>query len=411
MSDRLQRVIILISAIVLQSVAFIKFFLQYDFYFFINNPAIPPYWKNYFTGLFIISLIITGLLFLGRSVRAKEVLIGLQGVIALLIGQYLGDYFGIELLLIAAIIIEAGILTPFWHGLFLGSGMIGVGFLFQSQVTIVDIVTAPITPQDQLFYFGLTIVLLVLTASLRFERENQIPAAELNRRLQESTLALAETNMKLQEYAITAEQDAMIKERKRIARDIHDTLAYTLTNLVMMLEAALDLTPPQSKDLVKHLELARDQAKEGLVEVRQSLQALRPVQFSGFSGLSAIPGLVKAFEKATQIKVELELGNIPLYLGEEANLTLFRLVQEGMTNALRHGKATFISIIFTLEGDGVAVTIQDNGIGSGNSGPKSGFGLIGMQERVERLGGFLKVFSIPGVGFTLKAWIPLTKEC
>ncbi|MCL6590383.1 MAG: sensor histidine kinase [Firmicutes bacterium] len=407
MPDRIQRVIVLLISIILQSVALFKYYTQYEF--LINNPIILD-WKNYSTGLFILSLIISVFLAFSHSLRLVKILIGFQGVAALAIGQLLGDYFGIELALIAAIIIEAGVLTPLKHGLMFGAGLIGVGALLQFQMTIFGLVTTPVTPPDQLFYFGLTIVLLVLAALLRFERENQIPAAELNRRLQESTLALAKTNMKLQEYAITAEQDAMIKERKRIAREIHDTLAYTLTNLVMILEAALDLAPPQNKELVKHLELARDQAKEGLVEVRHSLQALRPVQFSGFSGLSAIPGLVKAFEKATQIKVELELGNVPLYLGEEANLTLFRLVQEGMTNALRHGKATFISIIFTMEGDGVAVTIQDNGVGSGKPGPKSGFGLIGMQERVERLGGSLKVFSIPGEGFRLKAWIPLTKE-
>ena len=111
-----------------------------------------------------------------------------------------------------------------------------------------------------------------------------------------------------------------------------------------------------------------------------------------------------------QIKVELELGDVPLYLGEEANLTLFRLVQEGLTNALRHGKASRISVLFTRDGEGVFVTIQDNGIGSGKVGQKTGFGLLGMQERVERLGGRLEVISEPGEGFTLKAWIPFGEE-
>jgi len=216
--------------------------------------------------------------------------------------------------------------------------------------------------------------------------------------------------MKLQEYAISAEQEAMLNERKRIAREVHDTLAYTLTNLLMMMEAALDLVKNKSPRIIQHLELARAQANEGLKEVRNALKALRPVQLTDLNGLAAICRLVKAFEKASQIKVELELGDAPLNFGAEANLVVFRLVQEGMTNALRHGRATLISVSLAKVRDGLSIIIKDNGCGSGNTVPTLGYGLLGMEERLARLGGTLEVSSLAGAGFKLAAWLPIEKE-
>jgi signal transduction histidine kinase len=176
------------------------------------------------------------------------------------------------------------------------------------------------------------------------------------------------------------------------------------------LEAAVDLYRKNSPKMISHLELARDQANEGLREVRHALAALRPVQLTDLNGLAAICRLVKAFEKASQIKVELELGDAPLNFGVEANLVVFRLVQEGMTNALRHGRASLIQVSLARVGDGLSVTIKDNGIGSANAAPGSGFGLMGMRERLEKLGGKLETSSVVGEGFTLAAWLPMGEE-
>lgn len=405
MSERSLKIIILLFSITTHIVAFLQFKVHS------GSEMIPSDWMNSFIGLLIISLLIAFLLQFCNNRRIIKYLLAARGVIVLLTGQISGDYFGVELTLLAIAIVEAGIYTSYQFGLVYGATLIFWGFILQTPTTFFGMVPPYyFSWHERLVFIILLLLITGVVGLLRFHRENQIPTIELNRRLQEATWEMAQTNMKLQEYAITAEQEAMLNERKRVAREIHDTLAYTLTNILMMMEAGIDLAEKSSPDLIKHLQVARDQAKEGLSEVRYALQALRPVEFSGFVGLSAIQRLVRAFEKAAQIKVELELGDVPLYLGEEANLTLFRLVQEGLTNALRHGKANRISVLFTRDGGGVFVTIRDNGIGSGKVGPKTGFGLIGMQERVERLGGRLEVISEPGEGFTLKAWIPLREE-
>ena len=93
--------------------------------------------------------------------------------------------------------------------------------------------------------------------------------------LDESTLQLAQTNMDLQEHAVLAEQRAAESERRRLAREVHDVLAYTLTSLIMMMEAAIDLAGQQEGPLRQHLERIRDQTKEGVLEVRRTLQAIR----------------------------------------------------------------------------------------------------------------------------------------
>jgi signal transduction histidine kinase len=402
MSERWLKIVVLLLSVTAHTVTFLQFRVHSV------SDVMPATWMNSFIGLLIISLLITLWFPFCYNGRVIRYLLVARGFIALLAGQISGDYFGAELTLLAIVIIEAGIYTSFKYGLIFGVATIFGGFLLQTPTTFFGMVPPYyISWHERLGFIILLLLITGVTVLLRFHRENQIPSTELNRRLQEATWEMAQTNMKLQEYAITAEQEAMLNERKRVAREIHDTLAYTLTNIVMMMEAGIDLANKSSPGLIKHLELVRNQAKEGLSEVRYALQALRPVELSGFVGLSAIQRLVRAFEKAAQIKVELELGDVPLYLGEEANLTLFRLVQEGLTNALRHGKANRISVLFTRDGEGVFVTIKDNGIGCGNTGPKTGFGLLGMQERVEKLGGRLEVMSEPGEGFTLRAWIPL----
>lgn len=407
MSERSLKIVILLLSITAHSITFMQFGVHSVGVDSVSD-IMPANWINSFIGLLIISLLIACWFPFCYNRRILKYLLIVRGMIALLAGQITGDYFGVELTLLAIAIIEAGVYTSFKYGLTYGVTIIFWGVILQTPTTFFGMVPPDyISWPERLGFIILLLLITGVTVLLRFHRENQIPATELNRRLQEATWEMAQTNMKLQEYAITAEQEAMLNERKRVAREVHDTLAYTLTNLLMMMEAAIDLADRSSPDLIKHLEVARNQAKEGLSEVRYALQALRPVEFSGFVGLSAIQRLVRAFEKAAQIKVVLELGDVPLYLGEEANLTFFRLVQEGLTNALRHGKANRISVLFTRDGDGVFVTIKDNGIGSGNTGPKTGFGLLGMQERVERLGGRLEVISEPGEGFTLRAWIPL----
>lgn len=407
MTERVLRKIVLSMSALAHLVAFFQFGFQvavsasYQF-------RLPANYEIVSIWLLALSLIFAIFMFFSQPENRYWILFGIRGLILILLGRVFGDYFGIEMTLLAVLIIEACIYLPLWKGIIYSSGLTLLIVLFHALAIWFKMPF--FNWHEHLGFIMNAVIIIGMTSLLRFQRENQVSVTELNRRLDEATLELAQTNMKLQEYAISAEQEAMMNERKRVAREVHDTLAYTLTNLVMMMEAAVDLISKKSPNITEHLELAREQANEGLKEVRHALHALRPVQLTDLNGLAAICRLVKAFEQASQIKVELELGDAPLNFGAEANLVVFRLVQEGLTNALRHGRATLIAVSLARVRDGLSVTIKDNGIGSGDSAPNTGYGLVGMRERLEKLGGKLETSSAIGEGFTLMAWLPIWED-
>lgn len=400
MSEYVFRFTLPVLAALAHGVAYLQFRLRMD------RISLPSRWFGQFVFLIVLSLSLALVLpFLHRT-AVRWWIILLRGFILLLISLPLGEFLWVDLSLLLPLILETGVYT----------NLVG-GLLYNILLTIFIILIRSLRfmawntmilprPAEETLFFGIYAgLLIVVSAYLQYQQKYRISSRELNKRLNDATLQLAEANIQLQHYAAMAKQEAAANERKRVAREMHDTVAYTLTNLVMMLDAAVGLAVTDSENLVDHLSHVRARAQEGLTEVRRTLQALRPVQLTEIRGLPAIKRLVSAFADATRIEVKLNLGSAPLVFGEEADLVAYRLVQEGMTNALRHGKATLINISFSQVNDGVGIQIKDNGIGA--NGIKEGFGLVGMRERIERLGGRLEVYTKFGEGFTLNAWIPL----
>jgi signal transduction histidine kinase len=381
----------------------------YQFQLEIVNLPLPSKWVNQFYFLLISSLLSGLILPFCRYKLLRWVLLLFRVTVFWIMGLPFGSYLGIELTLISALIVEGVIYLPkHWESVSFAVGVWLFVLIAQRPILAWEI-AMPVPPKHDLLslsiYSGLIIILAFF---LRLQSENQLTYEELNRSLHNASLKLVKANLELQDYAVMAKQQAEMNERRRLTREIHDTLAYTLTNLVMMLEAALDLTPGDCGVLQKHLQLTRDQALKGLADVRRALQALRPLEMAKVTGLPAITNLVKTFTNATQIKVSLNLGDAPLTLGKEADLTAYRLVQEGITNAIRHGLATSIEISFSSQNGGVNIYIKDNGFGAVKL--NKGYGLTGMSERIEQLGGRLEIFTKLGAGFLLSAWIPWDKE-
>jgi signal transduction histidine kinase len=252
------------------------------------------------------------------------------------------------------------------------------------------------------------LVVIIAMALLRAYRDKHVEERGVYDRLNETSLRLADANMKLQEYATLKEEEATRSERKRVAQEIHDTLAYTLTNLIMMMEAGLSLARPEDDELREVLSEARTQAKDGLGEVRRAVEALQPTLVKRTAGLRAVYNLVQSIRKATGVRVDLHMGDVPWSFGEEADGVVFRFVQESITNAMRHGKASEVSVFFARSGPGALITVRDDGVGSDHVEP--GFGLKGMEDRFARLGGRIGFYSQVNRGFRVEAWIPLAKE-
>lgn len=198
-----------------------------------------------------------------------------------------------------------------------------------------------------------------------------------------------------------AKQAAILEERNRIAREIHDTLAQAFTGVIIQLEATKrKISNAQLETAQTHINRARSLAVEGLSEARHSVQALRPEPLESRHLTDALCHFAEQMtgDSATQITVGIEGRNYALPVEIETNL--LRIAQEAVTNALRHAQAQTIHIKLRFETAAVHLQITDDGQGFD---PESqlmnmGFGLIGMQERSQRLGGEFTLTTNIGQG-------------
>jgi two-component system NarL family sensor kinase len=198
-----------------------------------------------------------------------------------------------------------------------------------------------------------------------------------------------------------AQDASVLAERNRIARDIHDTLAQALTGVVVHMEAAKVVVPEESKART-HVIQAQNLARDGLAEARRSVWALRS-QVLEQGGLSqALESLVGGLTAGTTI----EGTRYPLPCDIETNL--LRIAQEAFVNALKHAHANAVQVELTFGSQGIRLCVRDDGRGFHPELLRGkGFGLVGMRERIQSLGGQLTVASQPGQGTEVIAVVPL----
>lgn len=198
-----------------------------------------------------------------------------------------------------------------------------------------------------------------------------------------------------------AEAASILEERNRMAREIHDTLAQAFTGILAQVGAAKQVLTDDLEATQAHLDLIKELARTGLIEARRSVVALRPQLLEEGSLQSALHRLVTQTRTAamdTTLYYEVE-GTV-YALPTEVENNLLRIGQEALTNAIRHAHADEIRVELVYDRDRFCLRVQDNGQGFGvGSIPSSeGFGLLGMSERVERIGAQLTISSQPGQG-------------
>ncbi len=226
-------------------------------------------------------------------------------------------------------------------------------------------------------------------------------------RIDRMVKALSEANLDFQELASRVQREAEEQERKRIAREIHDIVGYTLTNIQMMMEAATDLARSRRDGLEDLLVKSRNQAQRGLLETRLAMRNLRGVPAVQSAGLRRVAEIARIFENATKVSVNVHLGNTPPSFGVAVDDVVCRMVQECLTNSLRHGNATEITAGFWVVEGAVRISIMDNGVGSREIVP--GVGLTGMAERIAHIGGTMRAENAP-FGFLVLAEIPFAPQ-
>lgn len=238
----------------------------------------------------------------------------------------------------------------------------------------------------------------------KFSRQEIILAQALTRHL---SLAL-----QLLRLAEQGQHSALLQERNRVAREMHDTLGQSFTGILVQLEAAEDILSENPQAAEGHLKKARDLARESLAEARRSVWALRPRVLEDGDLASALRNLAHQMTVGKQVKVEFSMRGTARPLSPETEINLLRIGQEALTNALRHAQASRVRIVLAFNRRGVRLSVQDNGQGfdvpSGSE--DGGFGQLSLQERAEQIGAKIRVNSKPGSGTRIVAVVPVTSS-
>ena len=223
-----------------------------------------------------------------------------------------------------------------------------------------------------------------------------------NERMTQELIMVHQVNHELENYAAVSEKIAEDKERKRLAREIHDTLGHALTGIAAGVDACIamiDINPQATK---KQLMVISKVVRQGIVDVRNSLNKLRPgaLEQHGFKG--AIENMIEEFTTVSDITISLDYRLDKVDFENTKEDILFRVIQESVTNAVRHGDATHIDISLYIEDNNLYLKIQDNGQGCEEI--HYGFGLKQMKERLGMINGkvaydghhgFLTIVTIP----------------
>lgn len=222
------------------------------------------------------------------------------------------------------------------------------------------------------------------------------------------TRDLEAANRQLAEYASQAEELAATQERNRLARDIHDNLGHYLTIVNVQIEAARVTCESDPARALDALDKAQDMARKGLNSVRESVAALRVSPVENRPLEDAIAELVDE-SRTTGIVTEFHLLGDSRPVESKSALALYRAAQEGLTNVRKHADASHVDVTLDLsQPDHLRLSILDDGAGASDT--SRGFGLMGIRERVQLLGGEFKVETEVGKGFRLEVSIPVAEN-
>jgi signal transduction histidine kinase len=204
-----------------------------------------------------------------------------------------------------------------------------------------------------------------------------------------------------------AEQLAVVKERERLARELHDSVTQSLYSLTLLSEAGRRLAITGDLDRVeKHLDRLGDISQQALKEMRLLVYELRPLVLRREGLVGALQQRLDAVEKRAGIEARL-LTEGEMELATPVEEALYRIAQEALNNALKHAAATSVTVHISTEDDRVTLEIVDNGKGFNpqDSGNMGGLGLVSMRERAEKLDGTVTVISAPEKGTSVQVCV------
>lgn len=258
------------------------------------------------------------------------------------------------------------------------------------------------------------------------EAAARVQAGDLMRRVAPSSLAdremaqlintfngmldsVADLRRKQRDLSIRA-LHAAEEERKRVSIDLHDKTAQTLAGLLVQLSLLKSIKDPEKRVAV--LKEAAELASFAMEEVYRVVQVLRPPALELLGLRGAVEAFARTLGENGALEVEVDADDVKGALNDEAEIATYRIIQEAVSNVIRHSRATRVRIVLRRTADGVVVTIEDNGVGFATEDTLRGsrsLGLFGMQERASYLGGHVEIRS-GSAGTKVEVQIPVTEE-
>lgn len=307
------------------------------------------------------------------------------------------DRTGINILFYFVCISSTIIIHPFGYSLPLVIAYIASELFIQAQKNGFGDLMKSMVPL--FFSYGVsTVFVMGMSYLVKMQVHEKEKLARINDELEQAYQKLIENSAVAQK--LTVEQ-----ERTRMAREIHDTLAHTLTTSIVQLEACKKLASLDPSRLPAELEKAQELSRSGLNDIKRTIKALRPQVMEDKSFFASILSIINVTMENT--KVHINLNNVlpqDLKLASPIEIAIFRVIQESITNSLRHGQATKIEITLEENNNRLQLYIVDNGTGCTTI--KRGYGMQGIRERVESLKGSAEFSSSYGQGFKTKVAIP-----
>jgi signal transduction histidine kinase len=397
---------VLALSLFLQSLAVLQHRLIRD------DPAFPPAWNLEITVLILASICLTILALPVRSTARRSAILGLRFLFVYIASMVAGTQAFMTASLLSAFLLDAVFTVTYPYCILVAAGALAV----EASIPLVNLATSweavvgRLRMRDVASIVGYAgaaaSVALMARSSAEEAAENRRTVARLN----ESVDSLIDVASGYRQYIKKAEEESMTQERNRIIGEIHDSIGFTLTTVLMLSEMVQEKLSKDggSRELAEAVAGIHDTAKQGLTNVRISLRILKVKSRDEANDLSNIRKLVLAFGQVTGIRTRIEFSNAPLDFPAGMRDTVFRLIQECMVNSFRHGHATEIRIYLFQDLGTLHVSVNDNGTGCGDV--QEGLGLSGIKENVARLHGSIRYTSQRNMGFGVSVAIPTGRE-
>lgn len=382
------------------------FILVLQFILLSRVNKLNPNWQNQIVILFIILAVVIAILLKMNDEIIKLLIIIVSTVISIIMTLPLSSYLSIKgnfvfLILFLSLVMSCYKLVLLPVLIYLGALVFFHGVQLEWTMD-----TSQTGCEEFLFLFMIVIAFFVLNLKVREKMSSEEQKNNIIKRLRNTVEELSAANVGYSTFTQLSRHQAASEERNRITREIHDGIGYTLTSIIMLSEVASDKVFNAPEEVSKALNSIKIQSKTGLYDTRRALRMLRTAEEGLPKGMAAIKKMVTVFQNATSINVKIEVyAKIGVIEHSSHFLTIYRFIQEGLTNAFRHGNANEVIIRFQQNEGWLHVIVKDDG--RGTKMIQEGIGLQGMRERIEELGGDLSYSS--STGFSVNVSIP-TKE-